>query len=71
VLMEGSEYPIEPHPDSFFEWLYCRALKQFPEKAAQLSRYNGSVVWTASWTARIFCRLLPFIHVNVTGCSLQ
>ena len=30
--LEGSEYPIEPHPDSFFEWLYCRALKQFPEK---------------------------------------
>ena len=39
--LEGSEYPIEPHPDSFFEWLYCRALKQFPEKAAQLSRYNA------------------------------
>ena len=31
--LEGSEYPIEPHPDSFFEWLYCRALKQLPEKA--------------------------------------
>lgn len=30
--LEGSEYPIEPHPDSFFEWLYCRALKQFPER---------------------------------------
>lgn len=39
--LEGSEYPIEPYPDSFFEWLYCRALKQFPEKAAQLSRYNA------------------------------
>ena len=39
--LEGSEYPIEPHPDSFFEWLYCRALKQFPEKAAQLSRYHA------------------------------
>ena len=39
--LEGREYPIEPHPDSFFEWLYCRALKQFPEKAAQLSRYNA------------------------------
>ena len=39
--LEGSEYPIEPYPDSFFEWLYCRALKQFSEKAAQLSRYNA------------------------------
>jgi hypothetical protein len=39
--LEGNEYPIEPYPDSFFEWLYCRALKQFPEKAAQLSRYNA------------------------------
>lgn len=27
--------------DSFFEWLYCRALKQFPEKAEPLSRYNA------------------------------
>lgn len=39
--LEGNEYPAEPYPDSFFEWLYCRALKQFPEKAAQLSRYNA------------------------------
>ena len=39
--LEGSEYPTEPYPDSFFEWLYCRALKQFPEKAEQLSRYNA------------------------------
>lgn len=39
--LEGNEYPVEPYPDSFFEWLYCRALKQFPEKAAQLSRYNA------------------------------
>ena len=39
--LEGSEYPIEPYSDSFFEWLYCRALKQFPEKAAQLSRYHA------------------------------
>lgn len=39
--LEGNEYPTEPYMDSFFEWLYCRALKQFPEKAAQLSRYNA------------------------------
>lgn len=39
--LEGSEYPTEPYPDSFFEWLYCRALKQFPEKAEPLSRYNA------------------------------
>ena len=39
--LEESEYPTEPYPDSFFEWLYCRALKQSPEKAAQLSRYNA------------------------------
>lgn len=39
--LEGNEYPTEPYMDSFFEWLYCRALKQFPEKAAKLSRYNA------------------------------
>ena len=39
--LEGNEYPAEPYPDSFFEWLYCRALKQFPEKAEPLSRYNA------------------------------
>ena len=39
--LEGNEYPTEPYMDSFFEWLYCRALKQFPEKAEPLSRYNA------------------------------
>ena len=39
--LEESEYPTEPYPNSFFEWLYYRALKQSPEKAAQLSRYNA------------------------------
>ncbi len=39
--LEGNEYPTEPYMDSFFQWLYCRALKQFPEKAEPLSRYNA------------------------------
>ena len=39
--LEGSEYPAKPYSDSFFEWIYCRALKQFPEKAEQMSRYNA------------------------------
>ena len=45
-------------------------LKSIDKEIARIET-SGSVVWTASWTARIFCRLLPFIHVNVTGCSLQ
>ena len=64
--LEGNEYPTEPYMDSFFEWLYCRALKQFPEKAAQLSRYKWpfSDIAAAADSEKVLWRFLA------GGCNL-
>ena len=63
--LEGNEYPTEPYMDSFFEWLYCRALKQFPEKAEPLSRYNAfSDIAAAADSKKVLWRFLT------GGCDL-
>ena len=39
--LEGMDYPAEPHPYAFFNWLYCRALAQDPDRGQELLRYGA------------------------------
>lgn len=39
--LEGTDYPAEPHPYAFFNWLYCRAVAQNPDRGQELLRYGA------------------------------
>ena len=39
--LEGAEYPAEPNPYAFFNWLYGCALQQVPERAGEILKYRA------------------------------
>lgn len=39
--LEEREFPLEPHPYAFFNWLYGRALLQNPEKAEGILKFGA------------------------------
>lgn len=39
--LEGQDYPVEPHPYAFFNWIYGKALQQNPEKAEALLKFGA------------------------------
>lgn len=39
--LEDTEYPTEPHPYAFFNWLYGCALRQNPEKAEDILKFGA------------------------------